>query len=337
MEGVRWWGARNDKSLKSLQVNRAKTFAEMTELTMAHSPLSQNEDLMRWGASIGTALSLTGLFETVFQYMGDSGDKDVTTARNSKAREVSAGPLDRLAGFIDENAPGVTPSHITRIGKGMVEGAAALVIAKPDRGGIATAIYTVGSLFDTFDGSLARKKGVDGPEGMIEDVQADLEQQIATMGALSIVAMRRGNRVAAANYAAAAMLTPLSAYTRALGESQGLIVAEGGMGTRVGRGIMGGVGMALNKRRDASDIVSAMLASGTANTVLERRDVTRNGEESSYCVGTNEDPGLMEEGAMRRRAIEPYAEAGLAVGAVLLMANGSKAIQERIPKVAPAV
>lgn len=40
MKAVRWWGAWHGKSLKSLQVNRAKTVAEMTELTIAHSPLS---------------------------------------------------------------------------------------------------------------------------------------------------------------------------------------------------------------------------------------------------------------------------------------------------------
>lgn len=149
MKAVRWWGEQNGKNLKSLQTGRAKTVAEMTGLAVAHSPLSQNEDLMRWSASLGTGLSLNSLAETVFQYIGDDGDKEVTTARNSTARQVSAGPLDRLAGLVDEKAPGLTPSHVTKIGKTMVEGASALLVVNPDRAAVSTAIYTVGSLFDT--------------------------------------------------------------------------------------------------------------------------------------------------------------------------------------------
>jgi phosphatidylglycerophosphate synthase len=329
MQGLRWWGARNGKDLKSLQVNRAKTVAEMTHLTMAHSPLSQNEELMRWGASVGTALSLTGLAETVFQYMQKDEDEEVTTARNSTARQMSAGPLERLATLVDEKAPGITPDHITTAGKLGVELSALLAVINPDHPVLPTTFYTIWNLFDAFDGSLARKKGRDGMEGMIKDVRADLEQQIVTMGALSVIAMRRGNRVAASNYALASMLTPLSALTRAQAESQGLIVAEGGMGTRVGRGILGGVGMGLNRHRDASDIVSAMLAASTANTVLERRDVVKNGTDSRYDVGVNTDPQFMEEAVVRQKAILPYARLGLAVGSVLLAANASPVARGR--------
>lgn len=329
MQGVRWWGARNGKSLKSLQVNRAKTVAEMTNLTVAHSPLSQNEDLMRWGASVGTALSLTGLAETVFQYMQKDENEEITTARNSTARQVSAGPLARLAELVDEKAPGIEPDHVTTVGKLMVEFSAALAAIKPDHPVVPTVLYTAGSMFDAFDGSLARQKGRDGIEGMIKDVRADLEQQIATLGALSAIAMRRGNRVAATNYALATMLTPLSALTRAQAEAQGLIVAEGGMGTRVGRGILGGVGMGMNRHRDASDIVSAMLAAGTANTVTERRDVVQKGIDSKYYVGANSNLQFIKEAEARQQAILPYARLGLAVGSALLAANASPVIRRR--------
>lgn len=337
MKAVRWWGERNGKNLKSLQSGRAKTVAEMAELSLAHSPLSEKEDLARWGASVGTGLSLNSFLETLFQYMGDRGDEEVTTSRNSAARQVSAGRLDRIAGFVDEKLPWLTPSHVTKIGKTMVEGASGLIMADPDRSALSTAIYTVGSLFDTFDGSLARKKGIASAEGMIEDVQADLEQQIATLGALSVVATRRGNKVAAANYAITTMLMPLSAYTRAKVESQGLIVAEGGMGTRVGRGILGGVGMALNKYQDASDIVSAMLMTGTANTVMERQDVIRKGTDSKYCVGENRDETFIKEAEMREEAILPYVKLGLAVGSTLLAANSSEKARDRMPKAEAAV
>lgn len=318
MQGLRAWGEHNGKDLTSLQVNRQKTTFEMGTLAAAHSPLAQNEDLIRWGAAVGTALSLTGLFETAFNYMKEDPDKEVDTARNSTAREVSASPLGKLAGLIDEKAPGVTPSHITKWGKRLVEGSAALAVARPDSPALATTIYTLGSLADTVDGALARKKGEDGVDGMVEDVQADLEQQIATFAALSIIARKRGNKVAAANYALATMTTSLSALTRADAESRGLIVAEGGLGTRVGRGILGGVGMGLNKHRDISDIISATIASGTINTVLQRRDAAKNGPDSQYAVGANHDHEFMQAAEVRKDAIVPYALAGLVVGSSLL-------------------
>jgi phosphatidylglycerophosphate synthase len=318
MQALRWWGARHGKDLTSRPVNKQKTAVEMTTMTAAHSPLAEHPDLVRWGTSMGTALSLTGLLETAFDYMRKDESELTDTARNSPVRQVSAGPLGQFAGFIDRKLPGITPSDVTLWGKRLVEGAAALAIARPDHPVVPTAIYTVGSLFDAFDGSLARAKGVDGKEGMIEDVQADLEQQIATLAALSVVARRRGNRVAATNYAIATMMMPLSAYTRAQAESRGYIVAEGGMGTRVGRGILGGVGMALNRYQDASDIVSAMLASGTVNTVHERRGVARYGLESEHCRGMNKDPEFMVDAKERQQAIERYAFLGLAVGTALL-------------------
>lgn len=333
MKGLRYWGAQNGKSLKSLQVNRFKTVAEMGTLAAAQSPLSQKEELIRWGASIGTGASLTGLFETAFQYMQkDDADPEESepTARNSAAREMSAGPRDRIASFIDRRFPGITPSHITRAGELMVESSALMAAVSPDHPALPTAMYTVGSLFDTLDGALARLKGLDGTDGMIEDVQADLRQQIVTLGALSVIAMRRGNRVAAANYAAAAMTMPLSALTRAQAESKGLIVAEGGMGTRVGRGIMGGVGMGFNRHQDASDIVSSTLAVSIINTVHERQHVIAHGEDSPYCVGVSSDQELMDDAKLRQQAILPYAAAGIALGAVLLAGNQTRAVEALI-------
>lgn len=324
MKGLRRWGAEHGKDLKSLQVNRQKTTFEMATLTAAHSPLAKHEDLIRWGASAATALSLTGLIETAFDYMKkDDSEETTDNARNSHARQASAGPIGNVATFINENAPGISPGDVTKWGKRLVVSAAGLAMARPDKPVLATTIYTVGSLFDSFDGSLAREKGEDSDDGMIEDVEADLEQQIVTFAALCLIAQRRHNKVAAANYALAAMTTSLSALTRAEAEAQGYIVAEGGMGTRLGRGILGGVGMGLNKHRDLSDIVSATVASANINTVLERRDVVQHGADSKYCVGQNDDPKFKEQAEKRKEAIMPYAKRGLAAGSALLALNNA--------------
>lgn len=330
MAGLRLWGSANGKDLSSRKVNKQKTAMEMAYVTAAHSPLSKSEDLMRWGSSMGSALSLTGLIETAADYFQkDKPEEQADTARNSTARQVSDGPRDRIAKLIDQKAPGVTPDHLTNTGKWLVEGASALAIAKPDRPAAATTLYTIGSLLDALDGSLARKKGYEGTEGMLKDVKADLEQQIVALAALSIVARRRGNKVAATNYALATMMMPLSALSRAEAESKGLIVAEGGMGTRVGRAILGGIGMGLNKHRDVSDIVSATLASSTANTVNERRDVVKRGVDSKYCKGVKDDEQFKKEGAIREQAILPYAKAGIAIGSLLLSESGIDSLRKQ--------
>lgn len=330
MKVVRWIGGILDKDLRSLQVNRAKTALNMAMLTTAHSPLATKEDLLRFEASGGTGASLTGLFETVFQYLSKDKSEDGTSdPRNSTAREVSAGPVGFITSLIDEHAPGVTPTHLTRTGELMVEGASALLAAKPDKKILATTLFAAGSMVDFLDGSLARLKGIASTKGMIEDVQADLRQQIAATAALSITAMRRGNKVAAANYSIAAMTTALSALTRAQAESQGLIVAEGGLGTRAGRGVLSGIGMALNDERDMSDVISSTLAVSTINTVYERQHVITHGADSEYCVGTNNDPKLIKEAEARRKAILPLAVAGMAIGGALLVANQTGIVEHK--------
>ena len=331
MAGLRSWGAKHGKSQKSRQTGREKTVFDMATITAAHSPLSQNEDLMRWGAATGTALSVTSLIETVFDYAKkDKPDDEPVTARNSSVREVSTGPLSKLARFVHKKVPGLTASHITRWSKRAVEGSAILALINPDKPAAATTGYTLGSLGDSLDGAFAREVGEDGLDGMIEDVEADLEQQIVVFAALSLIARKRGNKVAAANYALAAMTTPLSALTRAEAESKGYIVAEGGMGTRVGRGILAGMGIGFNKHRNTSDIISAMVAAGNINTVVERHDVVENGPDSKYYVGGDDDPEFKNHAERRRDAILPYAKLGLAVGAALLAESGAESALSRL-------
>lgn len=331
MKVLRRWGALTGQDLKSLQISRGKTVVEMSALAGAHSPLSRHPDFMRWGAANGTGASINGLLETVFSYIKRRNGA-ATTARNSAAREITSGPFGKAAEFINEKFPDVTSDDITRIGKRMVEASVALATANPDHPVLPTAMYTVFNMLDGVDGAHARLRGEDGSKGMIEDVRSDLEAQLATLGGLAIIAMRRGNKVAAANYALAAMLTPLSAATRAEAESQGLIVAEGGMGTRVGRSIVAGAGMAFNRYRDISDILSSMLVSATADTVLQRRDVVRNGTDSKYCIGTDYRPEFMNDAKLREQAIMPYVEAGFAVGSTLLASIFSEEVQDRVPK-----
>jgi phosphatidylglycerophosphate synthase len=276
MGELRDWGAKHGKSTASLERGRQKTTVEMATLTAANSPLAQKPDLIRWGASLGTALSLTSFAETIFDYMKkDEAENTTDTARNSQARELTTGPATKLASWIHGKEPRLKPSHITHAGKRIVEAASVLALARPDHPVLPTTIYTFGSVLDGLDGAFARFLGQDSADGEKEDIKADLEQQLAALAAVGGIALRRGNMVAASNYAVALMTTALVSASRAEAESKGFIVAEGGIGTRLGRGVTVGVGMGLNRYQDAADIVSATLAAGNVNTILERRHVAK--------------------------------------------------------------
>lgn len=327
MAGLRSWGAKHGKSQQSRQTGREKTVFDMATITAAHSPLSRSEDLMRWGAATGTALSVTSFLETAFDYLQkERSDDEPVTARNSSVRAVSTGPLSKFVRLAHKRFPKLTASDITQWSKRTVEASALLAMVNPDKPGAATLGHIIGSVGDALDGAWAREMGEDSLDGALEDVQADLEQQIVEFAALSVIARRRGNKVAAVNYALAAMTTPLSSLTRAEAESKGYIVGEGGMGTRVGRAVLAGAGIRFNKYRDVSDIISAMAAAGNINTVLERHDVVEKGPDSKYYVGGDDDPEFKEHAAKRHDAILPYAKLGLAVGAALLTESGVESL-----------
>lgn len=329
VSGLRLWASSKGRDVSAGDLGKRKTAAEMLTLTIANSPLARDPDRIRAGASVATALSLASFFDYIISYTRPDGAQreQIATTRNSTARQVTSGPIDKLVTAIDERAPFITPDHLTELGKGLVLGAAALVVKNPDKTALPTAMYTVGSLFDALDGSLARKKGIAGDgnmnvKGMIKDVRADKIQEIITFGTLSFIARRRGNHVAADNYAVGAMSAVLPALFRSHAESKGLIVAEGGIGTRVGRGILGGVGMAFNSHRDTSDILSAVVATNNVMTAEDRRQVIRQGEDAPSYKGTDDTAKFKTEAKVRRRALVPLAAAGLATGALLLKRKG---------------
>ncbi|MEK7600110.1 MAG: CDP-alcohol phosphatidyltransferase family protein [Patescibacteria group bacterium] len=327
LSGLRWWAASSGKDVSAGRQGKQKTTAEMMTLTAAASPLATKRDLVRAGASVATAMSLTSFLEYLTEYTKkDTKPNDEATARNGMARQIFAKPINAAVDIIDHKLPQVTPDHITMLGEQLVKSSVIIAALKPENSALPTALYSFGSMLDALDGSLARKKGQDSGgttvEGMLKDVKADKRQEITTFLALSIIARRRGNNVAANNYAIATATTALSALFRAEAETSGQIVAEGGIGTRVGRGVLGGVGLGLNRHQDASDIISAAVATGNVNTVIERRHVAKNGSSSPYSKGENTDPTFREHAEIRRKALLPLAVSGAALGALALVYKG---------------
>lgn len=322
--GLRLYASANNKEIPVGSLGKQKTTAELLTVTVAHSPFAKNKDLLRRGSSVSTALSLM----SGAQYFKDlkkskNETKETDSARNSDARKIASGPMSILAEKIDRNFPKIQPDHLTLLGLGMVVGANIAILKNPNKTLVPTTVYTIGSLIDGLDGSLARLKAKESNQktstrGMLFDLWADKLQEVLTMSTLSHTARKRQNNVSADNYKIAAISTPLSALTRAYAESLGYVVSEGGMGTRVTRGILGGVGMALNKHQDVSDIISVSIASGNVITSSQRLSVGLLGEKSEHVRGKNTSEDFKNAGKIKYKSLIPLALASLATSALLL-------------------
>jgi phosphatidylglycerophosphate synthase len=326
--GLRAVAGFQHRRIPSVKAGKARTANQLRTLTLADSPLA-NSGQLRSGAAFSSALALTSLAENVFDYI-KAGHKDKpvdmpATGRNSKLRSVFEKQIDGLVTGINEKLPRVTPDHLTLAGVVLVLAGDIMVVKDPDRPVVPTAIYTLGSLLDALDGSLARKKGeLNGgttKEGMLLDLVSDRVQEVITFGALSLIARRRGNRVAADNYALAAMTSALPALIKAHAETKGLVVREGGIGTRVGRGILGGAGLAFNGRRDTTDILSATVASNNIVTARSRSEVVSKRAEAAYYRGQNDDEKFMEAAGVKRKVLLGVSALGAAAGAGLMVYN----------------
>jgi phosphatidylglycerophosphate synthase len=304
---------------------RQKTTMKMAMMTMARSPLSRREGIVESMASFGSALSIMSGVEYGLQGYKSTKDKPrsrdlASSARNGSIRQATDSPNARIVRFIHEKAPRVMPDHLTKLGEGLVEVSVIATLIKPEWGvAIAAIPYTFGGIIDGWDGNLARLLRLNSLAGMLKDVQADKRQEIFTAAGNSLLASRRGNTVAASQYAIAAATATLPALLRATAESRGHIVSEDASGSRVIRGIEGGIGLGLNKHAGIGNTVSALMVAGNLITAAQRADVALRGSASPHYRGANNKPKFRAEARARRNTLLPVSIGGIAVGAVLLM------------------
>ncbi|MFI5271254.1 MAG: CDP-alcohol phosphatidyltransferase family protein [Candidatus Saccharimonadales bacterium] len=320
---------------------KQKTAMKMLMMTTARSPVSQNGDVLESMASFGTALSLISGADYAQTFFAGRKRNEVTdTVRNGGFRKASASPNQRIVEWIHKNKPGIMPDHLTIAGEALVELSIITALARP-KWGVALAIgpYTLGGLIDGIDGGLSRVKGISSLKGMLKDVRADKRQEIATSIVNSRLASRNGNHVAASQYGVASMTAALPAYFRAAAEAKGHIVSEDASGSRVIRGIEGGVGIGLNGNEGVSNVVSALLVTGNVLTSAQRADVVMRGADSPHYRGANGDPELMRQAAARRDALLPIAIGGFAIGSALLAneyrlvrAENREEVAEEVPE-----
>lgn len=334
----RSWVSRHDQDadVSAGSLGKATTLIKNNLWVTASSSKAMNRDGLRRRAAMATAMSLTSGADYAIDYF-ENREKppatEETTTRNSLLRKVFAGRIDKLVSTIDEKWPDVQPDHLTDLGKWLVIGGYALALAFPDHSTLPVVLTSAGGVFDGLDGSLdqtkrARTGAAPSDEGMLKDVETDKIVEIISFGALSLIArLWRGNQVAADNYAVATMTAVLPALIRAQAETRGLVVAEGGIGTRVGRAILGGVGLGFNKRQGASDIVSATVLANNLITAKERWAVIKDGDQAPHYKGKTDDPEFMRKARVRRKALLKLAAVGAVAGTGLLLIKPKQAQQ----------
>jgi phosphatidylglycerophosphate synthase len=325
VHAMRWSATKNGQPPIAVgNRGREKTTAKMAMLTFARSQFAGHSDVLESMASFGSALSLISGGEYAQQWFagrhGGSDRSDASSARNGAARRVSASPNAWVVDRIHKKLPFVTPDHLTLLGEGLVEASLIAAYLKP-KWGFALAIgpYTLGGIVDGWDGNLARLKGITGLKGMLKDVRADKRQEIATAITNSLLASKHDNSVAASQYAVGAMTAALPAFFRAAAEAKGYIVNEDASGSRLARGIEGGVGLGFNDNPGISNTISALMVAGNVITSAQRADVVMHGTDSPHCRGTNNNRKFRAEAAARRDALLPIALAGMAIGSGLLV------------------
>ena len=343
VHAMRWSADSNGQPPISVgDRGRQKTTLKMMMLTAARSPLSHNSDLIESMASFGSALSLISGAEYAQQWFAgknptDRVDVDSSSARNGAARRATASPNAWVVDRIHKKLPWVTPDHLTLLGEGLVEASLIAAYLKP-KWGFALAIgpYTLGGIVDGWDGNLARLKGMTGIKGILKDVRADKRQEIATAITNSLLASKHDNPVAASQFAVAAMTATLPAYFRAAAEAKGYTVSEDASGSRLVRGIEGGIGLGFNDNPGITNTISALMVAGNVITAAQRADVARRGKDSPHCRGTNNDRKFRAEAAEKRDALLPIVLAGMALGSGLLVKERIKAARSKPEAEAPS-
>lgn len=230
------------------------------------------------------------------------------TIRNNGLRRVVSSPVNETVDFIDEKLPWVTPNMITAASTAGMLALNYLSIKHPKKGFAIGVAQTAVVLGDLLDGSLARRKATNNGTkttlgGALADSLSDKIQEVGHGLALSRRARRQGHAFSGAMHLLSGVTAPLPALARSEAESKGVIVREGGLGTRPLRATYSIVNTALlNNRPLAAGALSAFTAAQNIMTAYRRHDAANN-PGSPHRIGVIEDPVQMADSGTRFRAL----------------------------------
>lgn len=156
----------------------------------------------------------------------------LSPTRNSRIRELTAEPIGKVAGWLHEQSPWLSPDQVTALG--LVGTALGAIWAteqnSKNRGNrlLPLIVLVASSGMDALDGALARVSGQASKHGQILDACSDRIGEAAMGLARMVAALRRGDIVGTVAATLATLTAPLPSWARASAEEQGRVVPETG-------------------------------------------------------------------------------------------------------------
>lgn len=224
-----------------------------------------------------------------------------TETRNSKLREITKYPANKIAELLHSAFPWLTPNEITALGTAGV-GILALYVTRLEKEGRidrSTGIsllsgYLALSATDMLDGSLARylkeqrKTSHDSSVGQLVDSLSDRVQEAFAAWMAMYLAVSRKDKVWFVIATLSALTNPMTSLVRAYAEKEGIVVPESGrgfgiFGTRVARAAGAGVRFLPQRKVGVSSaqalVDSVTLAASTQTTVARLKAVKQRDAE----------------------------------------------------------
>lgn len=222
--------------------------------------------------------------------------------RNSEFRRLSRGVIEPVVKKLF-NLGIQNPDMLTAAGT-LIVTLGAYLAAKRERTDRLSSLLVVttvgvGSLFDAFDGALARYKdrlnpgSVDFSSGQLKNVASDRVQEFAMAISRMYTAQNRRHNIGEAMAIAAAVTNPLPSLARATAEMSGKTVPETGkgvfglIGTRIGRSVSGTVALAVPQTQLFLDALTAV--SNTYTTIQRLRVALDTNQPSILLTITRQE------------------------------------------------
>ena len=230
---------------------------------------------------------------------------------NSHLRAIFDSTTDAIVEALPDR---ITASHITLAGTATCVATAVIAARYPKLASALSYVNLFGNLTDSLDGKKARKDADEKGEtttskGALLDTSCDRTSECVAALSQSYLAFKRGNRFGGFMLLAFGATTPLPSLARSNAEANGIVVAEGLLGSRYSRVTFNCLGYFRNQKPAEVNLLATMGTATNLYNAATRLQALRTG--SKHNKGQI-DPTKQAEAATRRKVLAAYA-AGMGV------------------------
>lgn len=243
----------------------------------------------------------------------DTGNQ--TSVENSWIRSEFSPILDTSMKKLHEKIPGLKADHLTLIGLiGNVVGSRISVEMEkkgksPLPGAVISSIFTI---FDALDGALARQSPTT-PNGQLIDVGSDIIGETISGYDRAIAADNKHNKLGVIAACLSVATNSLPRERRALAQSRGYKIPEGGAGTRLPRTIAGLIAQGFPTSQPFIDFT---ITASNIKTALDRHKIATGNNHDYQQTLTYEES---EKGKQRHIFIKTAALASVIGGGLIFV------------------